>query len=101
MSSSLHIDNKKKIILILGKGPTQKLEHTLDTEKLYSINFTTENAKFWLSLHQNGANIYLFANATEITKFKAKDSEIAAYSLCLGDILKGWSVDNMKNMLIR
>ena len=51
MRSSLHIDNKKKTILILGKGPTQKLEHTLDTEKLYSINFTTENTKFWLSLH--------------------------------------------------
>ena len=40
MSSSQHIDNKKKDILILGKGPTQGLEHTLATEKLYSINFT-------------------------------------------------------------
>ena len=29
MSSSSHIDNKKKDILILGKGPTQGLEHTL------------------------------------------------------------------------
>ena len=28
MSSSVHIDNKKKDILILGKGPTQGLEHT-------------------------------------------------------------------------
>ena len=26
MSSSAHIDNKKKDILILGKGPTQGLE---------------------------------------------------------------------------
>ena len=38
MSSSLHIDNKKKDILILGIGPTQGLEHTLIAEKMYSIN---------------------------------------------------------------
>ena len=33
MSSSSHIDNKKKDILVLGKGPTQGLEHTLTAEK--------------------------------------------------------------------
>ena len=33
MSSSSHIDNKKKKFLILGKGPTQGLEHTLSAEK--------------------------------------------------------------------
>ena len=86
MSSSSHIDNKLKGILILGKGPTQGLEHTLTTEKLYSINFTKENTKFCLSLHCNGANSYLLVNSTEIIKFKAKDSEITAYPLCLGNI---------------
>ena len=40
MSFSAHIDNKKKDILILGKGPAQGLEHTLTAEKMYSINFT-------------------------------------------------------------
>ena len=40
MSSSIHIDNKGKDILILGVGPTQGLEHTLTPEKMYSINFT-------------------------------------------------------------
>ena len=40
MSSSTRIDNKIKDILILGKGPTQGLEHTLSAEKMYSINFT-------------------------------------------------------------
>ena len=40
MSSSIHIDNKKKDILVLGKGPTQGLEHILTAEKSYSINFT-------------------------------------------------------------
>ena len=29
MSSSTYIDNKKKSKLVLGKGPTQELEHTL------------------------------------------------------------------------
>ena len=40
MSSSAHINNKKKDILVLGNGPTQGLEHTLTAEKIYSINFT-------------------------------------------------------------
>ena len=33
MSFSVHVGNKKKDILILGKGPTQELEHTLTAEK--------------------------------------------------------------------
>ena len=40
MSFSIHIDKKKKDILVLRKGPTQGLEHTLTAEKMYSINFT-------------------------------------------------------------
>ena len=96
MSSSARIDNRKKDILIPGKGPTQGLEHALSAEKLYSINFTKKNTKFCLSLHFNGANNYLLVNGTEITKFKAKDSEILAYSLCLGNISKDWTNDNMK-----
>ena len=49
-------------------------------------------------MHYNGANSYLFVNGTEIIKFKAKDSEIQAYSysLCLGNISKDWSEDKMK-----
>ena len=96
MSSSAHIDNKKKDILILGKGPTQGLEHTLTAEKMPSVNFTVTKKKFCLSLHYNGANSYLFVNGTEIYKFKAKDSEIVASPLCLGNISKDWSTDNMK-----
>ena len=101
MSSSAKTDNRKKDILILGKGPTEGLEHTLSAEKMYSINFTKENTKFCLSLHYNGANSYLFVNGTEIIKFKAKDSEITAYPLCLGNISKDWSVDNMKKTSLK
>ena len=47
-------------------------------------------------MHYNGANSYLFVNCTEMYKFKAKDSEIVASPLCLGNISKDWSTDNMK-----
>ena len=50
MSSSLHIDNKKKDILILCKGPTQEIEHTLTAEKLCSINFTKKKYKILFKL---------------------------------------------------
>ena len=63
---------------------------------MYLINFTEEKTKFCLSLHYNWVNSYLFVNDTEIIKFKAKDSKINPYELCLGNILKDWSVDNMK-----
>ena len=88
MSSSAHINNRKKDILVLGKGPTQWLEHTITAENMYSINFTEKNKKFCLRLHYNGANSYLFVNDTEIYKFKAKDSEVVASPLYLGNISK-------------
>ena len=69
MSSSTHIDNKKKDILVLGKGPTQGSEHALTEEKMYSINFTLTKKKFCLSLHYTGADSYLLVNGTEIYEF--------------------------------
>ena len=39
MSSSSHINYKRKDILILKKGPRQGLEHTLTAEKYYEILF--------------------------------------------------------------
>ena len=96
MSFSAHIDNKKKDILVLGTGPAQELKHTLTAENMHSINFTATKKKFCLSLHYNGANSYLLVNRTEIYKFKAKDSEIVATPLCLGNISKDWSIDNVK-----
>ena len=37
MSSSAHIDNKKNDIIILEKGSTQGLEHTLTAEKCIQL----------------------------------------------------------------
>ena len=76
MSCSVHVNNKQKDSLILGKGPTDELDDTtLTAEKEYSINFTEHNKKFCLSLHYNGANTYIFVNGVEIHKFKAKATD--------------------------
>ena len=54
MSSSEHVDNKNKDILILGEGQIQGLDDTkLRAERKYSINFTQPNKRFVLSLHCN------------------------------------------------
>ena len=61
MSSSVHIDNKKKDILIHGKRPTQGLDDIkLKAEAQYSINFSRSNRKFCLSLHYNGSNSFFY-----------------------------------------
>ena len=52
--------------------------------------------KFRLSLHCDGVDSYLFANGTEILKFKPKDSEINLTPLSLGNIPKDFSIDYMK-----
>ena len=95
MSFSTHIDNNKKDILVLGKRLTQGLENTLTAEKCIQLIWQKKN-KFCLSLHYNGADSYLLVNGTEIYKFKAKDSEIVASLLCIGNISKDWLIDNMK-----
>ena len=60
---------------------------------MYCINFGSGAKNFCLSLNYNGANSYLLVNGTEIIKFKAKDSKIAASPLCLGNMSKDWSTD--------
>ena len=49
--------------------------------------------KICLSLHYNGENSYWFVNGKENIKFKAKDSDIVATLLCLGNTSKEFSVD--------
>ena len=67
---------------------------------MYSIHFTITKRKFCLSLHYNRVNCYLFVNGTEIIWFKARDSKIVASPLCLGNISKVWSTDNMKKQVL-
>ena len=89
MISLSHANNKTNNILVLGKYFLQETNGTtIYVEKLYKINFTEKNLKIFLSLRYNGAKTFLFVNGTEIHKFKAKDSEIVATPLCLGNISK-------------
>ena len=39
----------------------------------------------------------LFVNATKIYQSKAKNSEIKDYALCLSNISKDFTIENMKN----
>ena len=83
--------------MILSKCSTNGLHDTnLTAEKEYSVNFTERQKNFCLSLHCNGANSYLFVNGVEIRKFKANASIINAAALCLENVSKDFSVDNMK-----
>ena len=76
-SNSVHATNKTQNIFMLGHGLTQKVNNT----PIYA-----ENKIFCLSVHYNGDNSYLFVNGKEVTKFKAKKSEIKANQISLGSI---------------
>ena len=68
MSSSVHVNNKGKDILILGEGPPRGLDDTtLTAEAKYPINFTQSGKRFELRLHYNGSNSFLFV--TMIQKY--------------------------------
>ena len=102
MSSYVHIDNKNKDILIIGKGATQGLDNTtLTGEEGYSINFSRLQRKFCLSLHYNGSNSFLLVNATKMYQFKAKNSQITPYPLFLGNISKDFTANNKKKKNIK
>ena len=93
----MQIDNKGKDIIILGEGPTQGLDDTtLKAEAKYPINFTQSRKRFVLSLHYNVSYIFLFVNTTKICQFRAKESEIKDYALCLGIMAKDFTINNVE-----
>ena len=61
MSSSAHIDNKKKHF-----NSWKRIRTYTNCRKMSSIKFTVTEKKFCLSLHYNGVNSYFFVNGTEI-----------------------------------
>lgn len=80
-----------------GKSLTDRLDDTMITvEKEYSINITKARTKICWNLHYNRSNSYLYGNHVEIYKFKAKGSKIKPCSLCLGNISKYFTINNMK-----
>ena len=98
LSSSVHANTRANNILVLGKEFIQGVNGTtIYAEKMYSTNFTVTNKSFYLSLHYNGDSSYLFVNGKEFANFKANDSEVAPYPLCLGNVSKDFSPINTTN----
>ena len=94
MSSCAHIDNEEKYILIFGEVVTQGLDDTtLTAEAKYPINSTQLGKK---NPHYNEGNSFLFGNAKKIYQLKANDSKMKNYALCLGNIWRDFTINNMK-----
>ena len=97
MTNSIHATNQTQSVLVLGHGLIQTInDTTIYAAKMYSPNFTVDGKIFCLSLHCNGDNSYLFVNGREVTKFKAKNSELIKYHMCLGGLSKDYDRDYMK-----
>ena len=93
----MHVDNKAKNTLTLGEEPVKGLDDTTSAAEIkYPIIFTQSGKKFVLSLHYNGSNSFLFVNATELYQFKAKYCGKNDYVLCLGNISKDFTINNMR-----
>ena len=60
------------------------------------LDFTELRKRFVLSLHYNGSNSFLFVNATKKYQFNIKNSKIKDFALCIGNISKDFTINNMK-----
>ena len=68
----------------------------LAAEAEYYINYIRKGMERKESLYYKGNNSYSFVTEVNIYHFKAKDSEWLDYPMCLGNISKDFSDDNMK-----
>ena len=76
MSSSIHVDNKRKDILTFGEKPTQRLDDTtLAAEANYPINFTQSGKRFVLSPHYNESTVSFLLMLQKYTSSKQKNLE--------------------------
>ena len=89
----------RKSVIIFGvdNSSSQCLEDaTITPEAKYTIIFTVLEKQFVLSLHYNESDSFLFVNTAKICQFNAKNSGRKPYPLCLGNISKDFTFDNMK-----
>ena len=79
-----------RIFLLIGEGPIGDINGSIGvSEKKFSTNFSKGKAKFWLSLHYNDDDSYLFVNRTKIYKLKADNKNFNfSTQFCLGSISK-------------
>ena len=81
ISSSSHSDNRKNNFLILDEGSTYDVNGIIlmdlaRQKERFCIDFSKASSKFWLSLHYNDDNSYLFVYGKEIYKFKAGNKNV-------------------------
>ena len=92
MSFSSHATNRANHIYVMGDGLTQGInDTTLYVEKKYFRNFTEPDLKFVLSLDYNGDDSYLFVNARQELKFKAKTDQLVKEKLWIGNLRDQWT----------
>ena len=99
-SSSSHADNRKNNFLVLCEGSPFGINGSFGSaEKKFSINFCKTNKKFYLSLHYNADNSYLFVNGKQIFQFKA-DNKNPNFptQFCLGYISNGFSATESREV---
>ena len=97
MSSSVHVDNKGKDILILGEGLTQGLDDTtLTVEANIPLNLYNQIEDLYLVYTIMEATLSYLLMLQKMYQFKANDSEIKKYTLCLGNVSKDFTINNMK-----
>ena len=100
MSNSRYSTNKTQSVLVLGHGLIQKInDTTIYTEKMYKPNFTVDNI-FFLSLHYNSDNSYLFVNGKHVINSKAKNSELIKYPMRLGGFSKYYNESSRKDTVL-
>ena len=76
-SSSSHTDNCHNDFLLLGEGPTDDINGSVDAaEQTFSINFSKAKIKLYLSLHYNGDNNYLLVNTKKTCRYKADNKNV-------------------------
>ena len=64
---------------------------------MHSPNVTVNSKIFCLSFYYNSDNSYLFVNGREVTKFKAKNSDLIKYPMCLGGLSKDYNKNSRKD----
>ena len=102
MSSSVHVDNKGKDILILGEGLTQGLDDTtLTIEANIPLNLYNQIEDLYLVYVIMEATLSYLLMLQKIYQFKVNDSEIKKYTLCLGNVSKDFTINNMKKNRIK
>ena len=95
-SSSVHVDNKNKDILIPGERPTEGLDDTTFTaEALYHLNFTQPNKVYTIMK----ATTFYFLMLQKYINSRQKNSEIKDYTLWLSNISKDLKVNNTKSRI--